>query len=76
MNSKLRRSIKSFALLSGLILALFAGISIGVNADPVPSQHDPNGWVCGDTPGECDPNYNVTCCTWGPSGCNTEPCVN
>jgi len=62
---EIRKSAKSIVLLTGLILALFAGISIGVNADPI----DPNGYVCSETNGVCDPNYNVTCCKWGPGGC-------
>ncbi|NBC28118.1 MAG: hypothetical protein GVY08_14745 [Bacteroidetes bacterium] len=61
-----------------MIFFLFVGLEIGKNVafainDPDPD--DPNGWVCGAEEGQCDPNQNVTECTWGPGGCDDGPAI-
>lgn len=53
--------------------SLIIGLKVG-NSQATVTVRD-NGWVCGDTAGDCDPNYNVTCCTWGPgSNCSDGGC--
>ena len=57
----------------GMIMtfALYAGLKVGdLNASSLDPYY---GWVCSEEPGQCDLNWNQTECTWGPSGCRTEP---
>ncbi len=65
-------------LLSIIVMLSFliVGVEVGKSAVMVTSDDDPNGWICTDTPGECDDNENVTCCTWGPNGCETTACAD
>lgn len=69
-------------LLTILFMSFFllAGLQVGKNTAFAvnESDPDPNGWVCPPDdelhePGTCLPNYNVTECTWGPSGCDDGP---
>lgn len=58
----------SFILLTGLKI----GESVAVtNWDP----DEPNGYVCTEVDGVCDPNWNVTECTWSSDGCSTDPVI-
>ena len=64
MKNSFKQLTSLIIILSFLTFGLFAGVNVG---ESVASSGGPYyGWVCTDSPGQCDPNYNVTTCTWGP----------
>ena len=68
----MKQQIKYILAILIMSTSLFIGVQVG-NSDPVPSQDDPRGFVCTETSGICDENYNETCCQWGSTGCDTTP---
>lgn len=72
MKTSVKYLLKLFILFGFLIFGLLAGVKVGEVIASTPDP-DPPGWVCGSSPGECVENYNVTICTWGPSGCDDGP---
>lgn len=69
MKSSLKQLTSLTIILSFMTFGLFAGVNVG---ESLANSDGPyNGWVCTDTPGVCDRNYNVTTCTWSSSGCST-----
>jgi len=68
----MKRFIKYIVAILFMSTSLFIGLKVG-NSQGTVTVEDPNGYVCGDSPGSCDPNWNETCCSWGGSGCDTTP---
>lgn len=70
MKSQIKVTLTTIVMLAFLLL----GYKVGNSVDPDTITFT-NGWICGDNLGDCDPNYNVTCCTWGPGAeCATGGC--